>query len=219
MSEKKSNRKKRTPEERREWSRQWRHRNREKCLQYGRTYRKKHRERLVERQRIRGLRFPERLKATRKRRTAKNREYNRALYLQEKRAAIRSYGGKCACCGEAHECFLTIDHVNNDGAAHRRERATDGKQYGGSGFSMYKWLKKFNYPQDGRFQILCYDCNCAKQHDPVGHRAAHANAVNIDGLGDLSCVTALKKCAVSKPLKSEGRNGIGERTLFDNELP
>lgn len=34
---------------------------------------------------------------------------------------IAAYGGRCACCGEATPEFLSIDHVNNDGAQHRRE--------------------------------------------------------------------------------------------------
>ena len=28
---------------------------------------------------------------------------------------------KCQCCGENHYEFLTIDHINGDGAKHRRE--------------------------------------------------------------------------------------------------
>src|SRR5262252_4538483 len=33
---------------------------------------------------------------------------------------IAAYGGECACCGETEPVFLTLDHVNGDGAAHRR---------------------------------------------------------------------------------------------------
>ncbi len=49
--------------------------------------------------------------------------------------------------------FLVIDHINNDGAAERREK--DAK-----GWTMYWDLKKRNYP--GGYQVLCANCNMAK---------------------------------------------------------
>lgn len=67
---------------------------------------------------------------------------------------IEAYGGKCECCGETQPQFLTIDHIYDDGADHRRELGTGSKK-------IYKWLTKNNYPKD-RFQLLCYNCNCAK---------------------------------------------------------
>lgn len=66
------------------------------------------------------------------------------------------YGGQCACCGEADPMFLTIDHINNDGAAHRREI---GQSLSG-GINFYRWLRRNNYPEG--FQPLCYNCNCGK---------------------------------------------------------
>ena len=46
---------------------------------------------------------------------------------REMRAAVlRSYGGEapaCVCCGEQTRAFLTLDHVNNGGRGHRRQRA------------------------------------------------------------------------------------------------
>jgi hypothetical protein len=65
------------------------------------------------------------------------------------------YDNKCACCGESEAAFLTIDHVNNDGAEHRREL---GKP---SGTVFYFWLRKNNYPEG--FQALCWNCNCGKR--------------------------------------------------------
>jgi hypothetical protein len=70
-----------------------------------------------------------------------------------KQYIIDEYGGKCACCGESQIDFLTIDHINNDGAAHKKEHGTR--------FHLYAWLKRNNYPKDN-FQLLCYNCNCAK---------------------------------------------------------
>lgn len=66
-------------------------------------------------------------------------------------AAIKHYGGyKCACCGETEPKFLSIDHVNNDGGLCRRTRK----------YSLYKWLKKNNYPPG--LQVLCMNCNWGK---------------------------------------------------------
>lgn len=55
------------------------------------------------------------------------------------------------CCGETEEAFLQIDHINNDGAAHRRQLKEA---------SIYKWLRKHKYPIG--FQLLCANCNFAK---------------------------------------------------------
>ena len=68
---------------------------------------------------------------------------------------LDAYGNQCACCGETTPEFLSVDHVNNDGSAHRRELK-------GFGRSIYRWLAMNGYPQDGRFQLLCHNCNMAK---------------------------------------------------------
>lgn len=56
----------------------------------------------------------------------------------------------CACCGEKHIEFLTIDHIHNDGAEHRKELKKINK-------SIAKWLIDNNYPSG--FRILCFNCN------------------------------------------------------------
>lgn len=76
---------------------------------------------------------------------------NKRRYRKLRLEAIEHYGGKCACCGEFRIQFLTIDHINNDGAEHRRELGNR---------NIYEWLKKNNYPKDG-FRVLCYNCNCS----------------------------------------------------------
>lgn len=89
-----------------------------------------------------------------------SRERCRISRRQLRRAALDHYGRICACCGEAEEIFLTIDHINNDGAAHRR---AIGK---GRAAHIYRWLVKNGYPEG--FQVLCYNCNVAKYLDPLG---------------------------------------------------
>jgi hypothetical protein len=61
------------------------------------------------------------------------------------------YGMKCDCCGDTKIESLTIDHINGDGAEHRR--------MGLIGSRMYEWVKKNNYPKDLR--LLCMNCNWA----------------------------------------------------------
>ena len=81
------------------------------------------------------------------------REYQQGLRLQ----VLIHYGGdppKCSCCGESIVEFLTLDHINNDGAEHRKRI---GKW---SGHAYYIWIIKNNFPP--LFQVLCYNCNCAK---------------------------------------------------------
>jgi hypothetical protein len=71
--------------------------------------------------------------------------------MRLKLEVFRAYGGPiCKCCKESDPKFLTIDHVNNDGAAHR-------KTFKGS---IYAWLKARHYPPG--FQVLCFNCNSAR---------------------------------------------------------
>ena len=72
---------------------------------------------------------------------------------------LNHYSGgtmKCNCCGESIERFLTVDHINNDGAKHRRENPKVKK-------SIYKWLLQNNFPTG--YQILCMNCNFGKQYN------------------------------------------------------
>jgi hypothetical protein len=76
-----------------------------------------------------------------------------------KSLVIEAYGAACACCGESEPAFLTIDHVNNDGARHR-EVIGHGVRRIGSGSVMHAWLVENNFPEG--FQLLCANCNMAK---------------------------------------------------------
>lgn len=95
---------------------------------------------------------PEWVEAERKR----QREYWRDLRLE----VMDRYGGRrCACCGETELTFLSIDHVNNDGAAHRRALGYKGNGRGGGSRTML-WLKTNGFPPG--FQVLCFNCNHSK---------------------------------------------------------
>ena len=66
---------------------------------------------------------------------------------------LAAYGNSCTCCGEARPVFLTIDHIDGGGTAHR-------KKLGGSGTTMTRWLLKNECPRG--FQVMCFNCNNAK---------------------------------------------------------
>lgn len=70
-----------------------------------------------------------------------------------------AYGGfVCACCGETEKSFLSLDHIDNDGAAWRRERFGNRAA---AGSHTYKWLYKNKCPRG--FQVLCMNCNHGKR--------------------------------------------------------
>lgn len=86
---------------------------------------------------------------------ARSRRRKRDLYND----IIDAYGARCVCCGLADRRFLSIDHINNDGSKRRRELFGPGY----SGICSREWLelKASGYPPV--VQILCFNCNMAKQ--------------------------------------------------------
>lgn len=115
-------------EEQREKSRQWKAANRDRHRASSREYGRKN-----------AASISEKVKAKR-----------RAL----KQTILDAYGNKCACCGEREYEFLTLDHIENDGAAHRRELKANGRSE-----RIYKDLIARKFPAG--FRILCFNCNSA----------------------------------------------------------
>lgn len=77
----------------------------------------------------------------------------RRVYRAKVRTTVlATYGGKCACCGEAEPKFLAIDHINGGG---RKEREVH------LGYSFYMHLYKLPEPRTD-LQVLCHNCNMAK---------------------------------------------------------
>lgn len=87
---------------------------------------------------------PERLKDLRR----TNRQRYRSMVLAH-------YGEQCVCCSESNVAFLTVDHINDDGADHRRSL---GKNAGS--LQVWRWIVQHGFPD--HFQILCWNCNAAK---------------------------------------------------------
>lgn len=79
-------------------------------------------------------------------------------HLRKKQTVFKHYGFRCACekcpLPEPGLAFLQIDHINNDGAKHRRD-------LGKSDF--YAWLIRNKFPEG--FQTLCINCNVAKSYN------------------------------------------------------
>lgn len=78
------------------------------------------------------------------------------------------YGRTCVCCGEIEMIFLTLDHINNDGAAHRRKIIGNNRRDGACGPQTYRWIIKNNFPNS--FQVLCLNCNWAKSRGGCPHQ-------------------------------------------------
>lgn len=89
----------------------------------------------------------------------KNKEY-RLQYFHNYRIRLRylvltHYGGnppKCNCCGENNIEFLSIDHINKDGATQRRKNNLHS-----GGHNFYRWIIKQGFPKG--YRVLCMNCN------------------------------------------------------------
>lgn len=80
-------------------------------------------------------------------------------YRKLKQEVFDAYGNVCACCGESTYEFLTLDHVNNDGAAHRKQLKASGR--GADNGAVWRNIRDRGFPAE--YQLMCYNCNCAKQ--------------------------------------------------------
>jgi hypothetical protein len=96
----------------------------------------------------------------------KSNQRGAANRLKVKTEVLTHYGydGRLLCCWE--DCLiedvdvLTLDHLLDDGAAHRSE-ITGGKYRCGGGMNIYYWVKKNGYPQG--FQTLCHNHQWKKE--------------------------------------------------------
>lgn len=129
-----------TSEKRRQYSKEYYEKNKEKICERTRNYRKDNIDKIREYE-----------KRVQPRKTKQQQE----RMMQIKKQVFKEYGNKCVCCGETIPEFLSIDHINGDGYKHRKELKKQGSM------NIYRWLIKNKFPQN-RFQILCFNCNLAK---------------------------------------------------------
>jgi len=133
--------------------------HRSKRAVYSRDYYSHHKREICALTRAWKLRHAESVKMANKLYWERTRESVQAKRLSLRMDALGYYSHgtmECACCGNRFLSFLTIDHIDNNGAEHRRQI----KAAGGSG--LYGWLKRANYPAG--FQVLCWNCNCSKAY-------------------------------------------------------
>jgi hypothetical protein len=95
----------------------------------------------------------------------------RELYHAIRRGVISEYGGQCVCCGEEELDFLTIDHIDGTGQAHRRSTPLAK--------SIYAWLKKHGFPKEN-FRVLCMNCNMVRRY---GRTCPHERTRPVAQLG------------------------------------
>lgn len=117
-----------------EYRKEWVIKNRNRINQYAREIRKKNRD-MINKWR---------------------RDWERKRHRKLKELVLSHYSKgipSCNCCGEKNIIFLTIDHINNDGAERRRM----GEKHG---HKLYAKLIKHDFPKE--FQVLCMNCNWGK---------------------------------------------------------
>lgn len=90
----------------------------------------------------------------------------RDVWHRYRRQIIEAYGGSCQCCGETEDVFLTIDHVNGGGTAHRRS-------LGGGNRRMMLAIIAAGFPSE--YQIQCFNCNLGRSRN--GGICPHVAAV------------------------------------------
>lgn len=75
-----------------------------------------------------------------------------------RREVLALLGDCCQVCGIRDERVLQIDHVQNDGAEHRRAaRGTHGYTA-----AWYRELRRVCLEEPGRLTLLCANCHCIK---------------------------------------------------------
>lgn len=78
-------------------------------------------------------------------------DYDTVNRLHKKLDAYELLGNVCVCCGEDWFAYLEVDHINNDGAAFRKNNP--------SGDTIIDWILK--HGTEG-LQLLCANCHRAK---------------------------------------------------------
>jgi hypothetical protein len=84
---------------------------------------------------------------------ARNSASNKRIRDLNTKLILEAYGTKCDCCGEANPLFLTVDHINNDGAEHRRRLKNSSR--------VKAEIVRLNFPPE--YRLLCYNCNSGRE--------------------------------------------------------
>ncbi len=100
-------------------------------------------------------------------------EANRSWCRRLKTRVFTAYGNICECYGESNPALLTVDHVNSDGAEHRKQM-----KHGKSWTTLYQWAEANHFPPSLR--LMCWNCNLGAFRNP-GNRGIcpHQQELNI----------------------------------------
>lgn len=101
--------------------------------------------------------------------------YSARGFVKLKIEALSHYSAalECAWCKIDDLTVLSIDHINNHGAEHRKEILNDAHA---GGVTFYRWLKKNNWPAG--FQVLCMNCQWIKLSKYRGNYEIYQEAAN-----------------------------------------
>lgn len=149
------------------YHKEWRRKNRDRWNAYGRKWNNNNREKKKKNDRKWNRENPDKVRAKALRwdsaHPGRKAELQRVRLLKYKTLIVEAYGGCCACCGETEITFLTVEHLNKDGMAHRDVRG-----------NFYGYLVRENFPQDG-LTILCMNCNWAERNGtPCPHKTGRS---------------------------------------------
>lgn len=86
---------------------------------------------------------------------AKADAYSNNWRAEKRLEFIAAAGGKCVCCGESDPIVLDFDHINDDGAEHRKKT----KRTNVVNIFSKKGL------DTSVFQLLCKNCNWRKEYN------------------------------------------------------
>lgn len=142
---------------RRKMGREYYHKNRKASLDKARRYRENNKGKLNRYNRIYYRENKDRWVEWKRNNAEKFKRININYRLRLKLQTIEAYGGRCSCCGESRHGFLTIEHINHDGKAHR-ERVGSKR--------VYSDLRRRGWPKEG-FTLFCWNCQMATRYGDV----------------------------------------------------
>lgn len=159
-----------TPEQRKQYHKEWREKNRDKWNAYGAKWYQQNKNRHGKTSYEWDKRNPGKRKEISANWYAENKEHKseeqRIRLLKYKTFVVEAYGGKCSCCGEKEIGFLTVEHLAKNGDAHRKVRG-----------NFYHYLVRNNFPDKDILSILCMNCNWIERNGRVcPHRLKVASA-------------------------------------------